>query len=86
LIATVVIESFKRHSFWAIAHVGNEVGERLPSLADDYPSASVVFVMMMPGVLAPGFHAGPNGEHLGFALSVQGALAAKHFKAQATAA
>lgn len=58
-VGTVVVDPIKRHAGRGLPHVGDEVLERLPSLAYPYSPPAVVFEGLVVGVSAPLPHAAP---------------------------
>ena len=60
-VSGIVVIALKSHARWALAHVGQEVVERVgPSITHRDSPAAVAFVMRLLGVGTSLFHAGPN--------------------------
>jgi hypothetical protein len=60
LVIPVIVDTIKRQIAWRVAHIGVEVGERQPALADCDAATAIVYVPLMLGVRAAHAHLGPN--------------------------
>jgi hypothetical protein len=59
-VITIIVDAIKRHVRRRIAHVGIEIFEGLPPIADTNPSAAVSVIRRFCGVLASLLHAAPH--------------------------
>lgn len=59
-IAKIVVESIKRHSFRAFAHIIKKPGKFVPLVAYRYAAPSVVWVKAIIRIGASGFHIRPD--------------------------
>lgn len=55
-IASVVINTFKRCTSWAISHIGDEVAHVMPSFTDDDSSAAVARIVRFKRSAVAAFH------------------------------
>lgn len=59
-ISFAIVNSIKCFASRSNAHIGKEVLEPLPSFANGYPTATIVFVFMIIFVVASIYHASPR--------------------------
>lgn len=85
-VRTIIVDPFDAVvRRWASAHVGAEVLERLPALADDDPALTVVPIRPVVRVGAALKHAQPDLELGTFALTVRGKPRARSLTMEAAA-
>ena len=64
-VVAVIIDTINRHAFRHTHHVGNKILDPVPTLANDYSSAPIIFIGRMFWVVAAMNHANPAFIHFG---------------------
>ena len=73
-ITEIVIYSFESQVFWTFAHIGEEIGEVMPVIANSYATASITLITFIIFIVTSFFHIAPNAVRSCFMQAMSSAV------------
>lgn len=65
-VVSVIVNPIKSHVLWRLPHILKKVFKVMPSFADFYSAATIIFKVNIFRVIAPGLHVSPNAKKFSF--------------------